>query len=312
MDFELENKVVIIGSGAAGLTAAIYAARANLEPLVFEGFQAGGQLTMTTDVENYPGFPNGVMGPNLMDLLREQAQRFGANCIAAQVEKVDFDLYPYCLTVNEKQIYADSIIIATGATAKLLDVPGESNLIGRGVSTCATCDGFFYKDNKIHVIGGGDSAMEEANFLTKFAKQVTIVHRRDRLRASKIMQDRAKSNPKINFLWNAELHEIIGTQKDGTNSFFYKDVKTNKITKVETEGIFIAIGHNPNTELFLNKIDMDDSGYILTEGKSSKTNLKGIFAAGDVQDDVYRQAITAAGSGCMAAIDAERFLEEEK
>ena len=214
--------------------------------------------------------------------------------------------------VNEKQIYADSIIIATGATAKLLDVPGESNLIGRGVSTCATCDGFFYKDNKIHVIGGGDSAMEEANFLTKFAKQVTIVHRRDRLRASKIMQDRAKSNPKINFLWNAELQEIIGTQKDGTNSFFYKDVKTNKITKVETEGIFIAIGHNPNTELFLNKIDMDDSGYILTEGKSSKTNLKGIFAAGDVQDDVYRQAITAAGSGCMAAIDAERFLEEEK
>ena len=312
MELKLKNKIVIIGSGAAGLTAAIYAARANLEPLVFEGFQAGGQLTMTTDVENFPGFPDGVMGPNLMDLLREQAKRFGANCITAQVEKVDFDLYPYSLTVNGKEIFADSIIIATGATAKLLDIPGESNLIGRGVSTCATCDGFFYKNKKIHVIGGGDSAMEEANFLTKFADEVTIVHRREQLRASKIMQDRVVSNPKINFLWNAELQEIIGTQKDGIGSFLYKDVKTNEITKIDTEGIFVAIGHNPNTELFVNKIDMDENGYITTKGKSSKTNLKGVFAAGDVQDSIYRQAITAAGSGCMAAIDAERFLEENQ
>ena len=312
MELKLKNKIVIIGSGAAGLTAAIYAARANLEPLVFEGFQAGGQLTMTTDVENFPGFPDGVMGPNLMDLLREQAKRFGANCIAAQVEKVDFDLYPYSLTVNGKEVSADSIIIATGATAKLLDIPGESNLIGRGVSTCATCDGFFYKNKKIHVIGGGDSAMEEANFLTKFADEVTIVHRREQLRASKIMQDRVVSNPKINFLWNAELQEISGTQKDGIDSFLYKDVKTNEVTKIGTEGIFVAIGHNPNTELFVNKIDMDENGYITTKGKSSKTNLKGVFAAGDVQDSIYRQAITAAGSGCMAAIDAERFLEENQ
>ena len=311
MDFAEKNDVVIIGSGIAGLTAGIYCARANLNPLVFEGLQAGGQLTMTTYVENFPGFPDGIMGPNLMDSLRVQAQKFGANCNIVQVDKVDFDSYPYLLTVGQKKVSANTIIIATGASAKLLGVPGESKLIGRGVSTCATCDGFFYKGKEIHVIGGGDSAMEEAVFLTKFALQVTVVHRRDALRASKIMGDKAKANPKIDFLWNAQLEEIIGSKDKGISSFSYKDLKTNEISTIKTDGIFVAIGHNPNTELFKNKIIMDDNGYILTQGKSSKTNLKGVFAAGDVQDSVYRQAITAAGSGCMAAMDAERFLEEE-
>tara|TARA_Y100001970_G_C14172381_1_gene824889 strand:+ start:72 stop:1013 length:942 start_codon:yes stop_codon:yes gene_type:complete len=312
MEFDLENRVVIVGSGPAGLTAGIYAARANLSPLVFEGFQAGGQLTMTTDVENFPGFPTGIMGPNLMNSLREQAERFGAKCIMAQVDKIDFGSYPYLLTVGKQEVSAYSIIIATGATAKLLNIPGERELVGRGVSTCATCDGFFFKDKNIHVIGGGDSAMEEAIFLTKFAKEVTIVHRRDKLRASKIMEDRARSNSKINFLWNAEVQEIAGTEAEGVKSFSYKDLKTNENLIVESEGIFVAIGHTPNNELFANNINLDDNGYIITAGKSSKTNLKGVFAAGDVQDSIYRQAITAAGTGCVAAIDAERFLEENE
>jgi thioredoxin reductase (NADPH) len=311
MDYPKKNKVVIIGSGPAGLTAAIYCARANLNPIVFEGFQAGGQLTMTTDVENFPGFPDGVMGPNLMDLLREQAQKFGAKCIMKQVDKVDFESYPFKLETDNEKIEADSVIISTGASAKLLGIKGEDEFVGRGLSTCATCDGFFYKAKSIHVIGGGDSAMEEAIFLTKFASKVTIMHRRDTLRASKIMEDRAISNDKIDFLWNAEPIEFIGNQEKGVYGLIYKDSKTGSEVEVETDGVFIAIGHNPNTSLFKDILHIDSNGYLITDGKSSRTNIRGVFASGDVQDSIYRQAITAAGSGCMAAIDAERFLEED-
>ena len=311
MEYSKRNKVVIIGSGPAGLTAAIYCARANLNPIVFEGFQAGGQLTMTTDVENFPGFPDGVMGPNLMDLLRLQAQKFGAKCIMKQVDKVDLSVRPFKIESDNQTTEADSIIISTGASAKLLGIKGEEKYVGRGLSTCATCDGFFYKDKSIHVIGGGDSAMEEAIFLTKFASKVTIIHRRDTLRASKIMAERAISNPKIDFIWNAEPIEFLGNDEKGIYGLAYKDNITNKEVKINTDGVFIAIGHNPNTALFEGMLDMDPNGYLVTDSKSCRTNVLGVFASGDVQDSVYRQAITAAGSGCMAAIDAERFLEEE-
>ena len=311
MEYSKRNKVVIIGSGPAGLTAAIYCARANLNPIVFEGFQAGGQLTMTTDVENFPGFPDGVMGPNLMDLLRLQAQKFGAKCIMKQVDKVDLSVRPFKIESDNQTTEADSIIISTGASAKLLGIKGEEKYVGRGLSTCATCDGFFYKDKSIHVIGGGDSAMEEAIFLTKFASKVTIIHRRDTLRASKIMAERAISNPKIDFIWNAEPIEFLGNDEKGIYGLAYKDNIANKEVKINTDGVFIAIGHNPNTALFEDMLDMDSNGYLVTDSKSSRTNVAGVFASGDVQDSVYRQAITAAGSGCMAAIDAERFLEEE-
>ena len=311
MEYSKRNKVVIIGSGPAGLTAAIYCARANLNPIVFEGFQAGGQLTMTTDVENFPGFPDGVMGPNLMDLLRLQAQKFGAKCIMKQVDKVDLSVRPFKIESDNQTTEADSIIISTGASAKLLGIKGEEKYVGRGLSTCATCDGFFYKDKSIHVIGGGDSAMEEAIFLTKFASKVTIIHRRNTLRASKIMAERAISNPKIDFIWNAEPIEFLGNDEKGIYGLAYKDNITNKEVKINTDGVFIAIGHNPNTALFEDMLDMDSNGYLVTDSKSSRTNVSGVFASGDVQDSVYRQAITAAGSGCMAAIDAERFLEEE-
>jgi len=311
MEYSKRNKVVIIGSGPAGLTAAIYCARANLNPIVFEGFQAGGQLTMTTDVENFPGFPDGVMGPNLMDLLRLQAQKFGAKCIMKQVDKVDLSVRPFKIESDNQTTEADSIIISTGASAKLLGIKGEEKYVGRGLSTCATCDGFFYKDKSIHVIGGGDSAMEEAIFLTKFASKVTIIHRRDTLRASKIMAERAISNPKIDFIWNAEPIEFLGNDEKGIYGLAYKDNIANKEVKINTDGVFIAIGHNPNTALFKGMLDMDSNGYLVTDSKSSRTNVLGVFASGDVQDSVYRQAITAAGSGCMAAIDAERFLEEE-
>ena len=311
MEYSKRNKVVIIGSGPAGLTAAIYCARANLNPIVFEGFQAGGQLTMTTDVENFPGFPDGVMGPNLMDLLRLQAQKFGAKCIMKQVDKVDLSVRPFKIESDNQTTEADTIIISTGASAKLLGIKGEEKYVGRGLSTCATCDGFFYKDKSIHVIGGGDSAMEEAIFLTKFASKVTIIHRRDTLRASKIMAERAISNPKIDFIWNAEPIEFLGNDEKGIYGLAYKDNIANKEVKINTDGVFIAIGHNPNTALFEGMLDMDSNGYLVTDSKSSRTNVAGVFASGDVQDSVYRQAITAAGSGCMAAIDAERFLEEE-
>ena len=305
----MNRKVIIIGSGPAGLTAALYTARANLNPLVFEGEQPGGQLTITTDVENYPGFPKGIMGPELMDHFREQAKRFGAECHFEHVTKVDFSLKPYKIWVGDKTYSADSIIIATGASAKMLGLNSEKELMGYGVSACATCDGFFYKDKKVLVVGGGDSAMEEASYLTKFASEVIIVHRRDEFRASKIMIDRVLDNPKISVKWNKTVDEIIGDRENGVSSVVLNDTKNNKSSKESCDGIFMAIGHKPNTDLFEGLIESDEFGYIITKNGSTKTNLDGIFACGDVQDRIYRQAVTAAGSGCMSAIDVEHYLE---
>ena len=305
----MNRKVIIIGSGPAGLTAATYAARANLEPLVFEGVQPGGQLTITTDVENYPGFPDGIMGPDLMDKFRDQAKRFGAECYFKHVTKVDLESNPFKVWVADETFTSDSIIIATGATAKLLGLESEKNLMGHGVSACATCDGFFFKDKKVFVIGGGDSAMEEASFLTKFASEVQIVHRRNELRASKIMQDRVLNNPKIHIQWNTTLKDIKGNVDDGVSAVILKDIISGDIRSEECDGVFLAIGHTPNTELFDNFLNLDEKKYICTDDNSTKTSVPGIFACGDVQDSIYRQAVTAAGSGCMAAIDAERYLE---
>ncbi|MCH7613545.1 MAG: thioredoxin-disulfide reductase [Candidatus Marinimicrobia bacterium] len=307
----MNRKVIIIGSGPAGLTAAIYAARANLQPLVLEGSQPGGQLTITTDVENYPGFPDGIMGPELMDLFRKQAQRFGAECYFKHVSKVDFGKRPFKIWVGDEEYTTETIIIATGATARLLGLESESKLMGHGVSACATCDGFFFKNKKVLVVGGGDSAVEEATFLTKFASEVNIVHRRDELRASKILQQRAFDNPKINIIWNSVIEEINGSVETGVTSVTLKDTVTNETREETCDGIFMAIGHFPNTSLFEDLLDLDRKKYIVTNNGSSATNIEGVFACGDVQDSYYRQAITAAGSGCMAAIDAERFLEEE-
>ncbi|MCY3625238.1 MAG: thioredoxin-disulfide reductase [Candidatus Dadabacteria bacterium] len=303
-------KVVIMGSGPAGLTAALYTARANLEPLVFEGPEAGGQLTTTTDVENFPGFPNGIMGPELMDLMREQSERFGAQCVQKVVTAVDFSKRPFLVSTEDEQILASTFIISSGATARMLGLPSERELVGYGVSTCATCDGFFFRDKELVVVGGGDSAMEESIFLTKFATRVTVVHRRDKLRASVIMQQRARENEKIDFIWNGVVEDVLGSREDGVTGVRIKDVATGESYLKECQGMFVAIGHTPNSEIFKGQLEMDDNGYLITNNGTSETSVAGVFAAGDIQDTRYKQAITAAGSGCMAAMDAEKFIEE--
>ena len=306
-----KQKVIIMGSGPAGLTAAIYTARANLEPLVFEGLEAGGQLTLTTDVENFPGFPEGIQGPALMNAMRQQAERFGATCLRERIDSVDFSERPFKVVSGDMTFEAETFIVASGASAKMLGIASEKLLLGRGVSTCATCDGFFYRDKEIIVVGGGDSAVEEGTFLTKFASRVNIVHRRDQLRASKIMQERAFKNPKVDFIWNAEIEEILGDVEKGVTGVVLKNTETGETTRKDIDGIFIAIGHTPNTSIFKGELDMDEVGYLITKEGSTETNVPGVFAAGDVRDNKYRQAITAAGSGCMAAIDAEKFLESQ-
>jgi len=301
-------QVIILGSGPAGLTAALYAARAHLKPLVVDGHETGGQLTLTTMVENYPGFPDGLMGPDLIAAMRKQAERFGASFRGGSATAADLSRRPFRITLDGQVEECLSLIIATGASAKLLGLPSERKLMGHGVSTCATCDGFFFQDQEIIVVGGGDSAMEEAIFLTKFARRVSVVHRRDKLRASKIMQEKARKNPKIDFTWDSTLAEIQDVDRGKVTGVRLRNLKTSAITERPVDGVFIAIGHTPNTQIFRGLLDMDEVGYIQAHD-GTKTSLSGVFAAGDVQDRVYRQAITAAGSGCMAAIDAERFLE---
>lgn len=310
---DIQNKileVVIVGSGPAGLTAALYAARADLNPVVFEGPEPGGQLMQTTDVENFPGYPDGVMGPKMMEDFRQQAIKFGADCRYGYVTNIDFDKRPYKVTVDEEiTLFAKTIIISTGASAKWLNLPSEQRLRGKGVSACATCDGAFFRQQHVIIVGGGDTAMEEALFLTKFASKVTVIHRREELRASKTMQNRAFGNEKIEFIWNSELHEVLGDKVvQGVNII---NTNTKEITTLDdVTGVFIAIGHKPNTDLFTGVLTMDEVGYIQTKGQSTETDLPGIFASGDAMDPIYRQAVTAAGTGCRAALDAERYLAD--
>jgi len=310
------HELIIVGSGPAGLTAGIYGSRANLDTVVFEGNEPGGQLMITTDVENFPGFPDGVQGPQLMEIMRKQANKFGAKSVYETIAKVDFSQRPFQLwTDSNKHYTADAVILSTGATARRLHANGEDKYWGFGISACATCDGFFFKGLKVFVIGGGDTAMEDANYLTHFASSVTIIHRRDELRASKIMGDRAKNNPKINFLLDSVVDEYLGEEKMGIKKLTginVKNVKTGEITRHDADGVFIAIGHDPSTKFLKGIIDLDENGYIITKNKSTYTNIEGVFACGDCQDHVYRQAISAAGTGCMAAIDAERWLQDNK
>ena len=304
----MSEKVIVIGSGPAGLTAALYAARANLNPLVIEGAAPYGQLMLTTDVENYPVFPDGILGPELMESFRQQAERFGSRFLTADATRVDFSRTPFVVEVGDERYETNSVIVSTGAKARMLDIPGERELLGRGVSTCATCDGFFFRGRELVVVGGGDSAVEEAIFLTKFATKVTIIHRRDSLRASKIMQDRAHANEKITFLWDTVVEEVAGG--DGAvTGLKVRNVKTDEVSDFRTDGFFIAIGHDPNTQLFKGQLDLDDNGYIIVGHPKTQTSVSGVFACGDVVDHIYRQAITAAGTGCAAAIDAEKYLE---
>ena len=306
---ENHHSVIILGSGPAGLTAALYAARADLEPLVLEGTQPGGQLTITTDVENYPGFPDGILGPELMDSMRKQAQRFGAQVRFETAVEAKLDSHPFQIKTDEGEYTGDTLIVATGASAKQLGIPSELELMGYGVSACATCDGFFFRDKEIIIIGGGDTAMEEATYLTKFASKVTVVHRRDELRASKIMQERAQANEKIDWQWNKTVREILGSREEGVRGVVLEDTVTGETSEFACEGVFVAIGHQPNTQIFTDQIDMNDVGYIEVSEPTSRTNIDGVFACGDAMDPTYRQAVTAAGTGCRAAIDAERWLE---
>jgi thioredoxin reductase (NADPH) len=309
------RKVIIIGSGPAGLTAALYAGRANLSPLVFEGQQPGGQLTITTEVDNYPGFPEGIMGPDLMDAIRKQAQRFGAETMFKSAESIDLSKRPFKVIADGEEYFTEAIIISTGASAKLLNISSESEYMGYGVSACATCDGFFFKNQHVVVVGGGDTAMEEATYLTKHAARVTVVHRRNELRASKAMIEKAKKNPKIDFIWDSAVDEVLGTNEGGHKKIMgvrLKNLKTNVVTDYKCDGLFLAIGHQPNTKLFEGMLEIDAVGYLKTQPHSTATNIPGVFAAGDVADSKYRQAISAAGTGCMAAIDAEKFLAEHE
>ena len=313
MERSREFKVIVIGSGPAGCTAALYLARANLAPLVIEGMQPGGQLTITTDVENYPGFPEGILGPKLMDLMRQQAERFGAVFRIENVESVDFRQHPFTIRTDSREYEAYAVIVAAGASAMQIGLPSEKALQGFGVSYCATCDGFFFKNKEIVVVGGGDSAMEEATFLTKFASKVTVVHRREELRASKIMQERAKSNPKIAFVYNSAVDEVIGTKEGGVTSLKIKNIQTSEVSEMKAQGLFVAIGHTPNTTPYAGQLELDERGYlVLPHRHSTATNIQGVFAAGDCVDHIYRQAVTAAGSGCQAALDCERWLTHER
>ncbi|MGO9452387.1 MAG: thioredoxin-disulfide reductase [Candidatus Binataceae bacterium] len=305
------NKIVILGSGPAGLTAALYTARANLAPLVVEGTSPGGQLTITTEVENYPGFEKGIQGPEMMEVFRRQVERFGTRFLTGEVSDARFGKRPFEVVVDGKVVQSQAIIISTGASAKLLNIESEKRLMGYGVSACATCDGAFFKNKEVVVVGGGDTAMEEATFLTRFCSKVTIVHRRDSLRASKIMQDRAQKNAKIAFTWDSVIDEIYGDPKNGVSGVRLKNLKTGKDSDFKTDGVFMAIGHQPNTDIFKGQLEMDDLGYLKVRAGSTHTNIEGVFAAGDVADRIYRQAVTAAGTGCMAAIDAERWLEAQ-